>query len=445
MSRQLGVPEADLLWCWAFVARPEQLPPAGTWRLWWIKAGRGFGKTRAGAEASRAAARTYRWTTYVGPTADAIRAVMVEGESGILRICPKGERPRYRPSLRRLDWPNGGRTYLYSADEPDRLRGPQHQWAWAEEPAAWRYPEAWDQLMFGLRLPPDPRCVVTGTPKPVRIIRELAEHPACVITSGASYANRANLDPTWFADLMDRYQGTRLGRQELEAELLMDVPGAHWRPSIIPHGPPPERDSLARVAVGVDPSASDTEDSAEMGIVVAGRGWDGQGYVLADRTVRGSAAERGWAVMHAAWEFDADVVVLEVNNGGDWIEALLRALLAEGGDLPPLPAIKVVRASRGKLARAEPIAAQYEQGRWVHAPVDEPTMGWRGMVQPLAVLEDQLCTYVPDASIPSPDRMDALVWAATDLRVSGRPHVPPGPAAGRKGKAAHTAGMGGVR
>lgn len=426
---RLGVAtEEELLWCWAFWARPQQLPPAVPWRVWFIMAGRGFGKTRSGAEAARAAAQRYRYTTFLGPTADAIRKVMVEGESGVLACCPRWERPKYEPSKRQLRWPTGCVTSLYSAEEPDRLRGPQHQWAWVEEPASYRYPEAVDQLLLGLRLPPDPRLVVTGTPKPVRVVLDLVADAGTVVTNGTSYENAPNLDQAWFTDLVGRYEGSRLGRQELLAELLSDVPGALWTREGIPHGPAPDRGELRRVAVGVDPNASDKDEAAEMGIVVAGEGWNGRGYVLADRTLRGSVMERALAVLRTAWEFDADVIVCEVNNGGDWIPGMLRAAYdaekAADPTLPLLPHIKVERASRGKLTRAEPMATQYEQGLWTHTPVDPPTMGWKGPVAPLATLEDQLCTTVPGEG-ESPDRLDALVWAGTALKVRGKERTRP--------------------
>lgn len=423
--RHLGVAtEEELLWSWAFWARPQQLPPSGAWRVWFIMAGRGFGKTRSGAEAARAAAKRYRFLSFLAPTADSVRVVMIEGESGVLAICPKHERPRYQPSKRQLIWPNGSKTLLFSAEEPDRLRGPQHQWAWVEEPASFRYPEAMDQLLLGLRLPPDPRVVVTGTPKPVRIVRELLADDGTVVSAGTSYENAQNLDPAWYDDLIGRYEGTRLGRQELLAQLLTDVPGAGWSHDVITHGPPPERGDLRRVSVGVDPSASDSEEAAEMGIVIAGEGWDGRGYVLADRTTRGTANERSLAVLRAAWSLDADVIVAETNNGGDWIPAMLRATYdalraSDPHGTPQLPHIKVVTASRGKLTRAEPLAALYEQGLYTHTPVDQPRMGWKGPIAPLANLEDQMTTYVQGEGT-SPDRLDALVWASTELRVKGR-------------------------
>jgi phage terminase large subunit-like protein len=226
-----------LLYDWPFWARPAQLPPQGNWRIWLLLAGRGFGKTRTGAELIRArvAASTARRLALVAPTAADARNVMVEGESGILAISPPWDRPRYEPSKRRLTWPNGAIATLYSADEPERLRGPQHDATWCDELASWRYPEAWDMLMFGMRLGPDPRAVVTTTPRPTKLIRTLIADPTAVVTRGSTYENRANLAPAFLDQIIRKYEGTRLGRQEIEAELLDDVPGALWTRGIIDH------------------------------------------------------------------------------------------------------------------------------------------------------------------------------------------------------------------
>lgn len=384
-------------------------------------------------------ARRYRWVSYIGATADDVRDIMVEGESGILAICPKHERPTYYPSKRRLVFPNGCRVTLFTADEPERLRGKQHQAAWADEPASWRYPESWDQLMFGLRLPPDPRVVVTGTPKPVRIIRELLTDPTATVVTGSSYDNRGNVDPAWFADLVSRYEGTRIGRQELLAQLLDDVPGALWTHSTIPpDGQPPDWGDLAQVVLALDPAVASAEDSAEMGIILAARNWDGAGHVLGDYSLRGTPNEVCARVAQLCESYPIDVVVAEGNNGGDWIKSMLDTALR--GVVP----VEVVHASRGKRTRAEPTAAQYEQGKWRHTPIQQPTMGYRGPVGPLDTLCDQMRTWVPDSGQPSPDRMDALVWASTRLKVSGVPTVRPtrGAAdADREAKRPRTAGL----
>lgn len=383
-ARRLGVRPHDLRWAWPFWARPQQLIDYDAeWRVWAVIAGRGFGKTRLGAEATRDAARRYRWLSLVAPTADDVRDIMVEGESGLLRVCPPPERPAYQPSKRRLVFPNGARASLFTADEPERLRGKQHQWVWADEVASWRYPDSWDQILMGLRLPPDPRLVMTGTPKPVRIIRDVLRDPTARIVRGASYDNRANLDRAWFEKIISRYEGTRLGRQELHAELLDDVPGALWtRDTIPPPVAPPAWDSLSRVVLALDPAATDGEGAAEMGIILAGLGWDGRGYVLGDFTTRAapSAVVRRIGTLCAT--YPVDMVIAEVNNGGDWIKEMLETAIRVQ--------VRVVHASRGKRTRAEPVAAQYEQGKWVHAPVQQARDGDRGPIPPLAALEDQL-------------------------------------------------------
>lgn len=385
--------------------------------MWALIAGRGYGKTKSGAEALRDAHNELPHTTMVGPTWDHVRDVMVEGPAGVLSCCPPEERPVFRPGLKRLDWPNGHRTRCYSADRPDRLRGPQHQWAWAEELAAWRFAESWDQLVFGVRLPPRPVIVVTTTPKPTRVIRELVANPDAVVTTGTSYENAANLDPRWYGTLLDKYEGTRLGRQELLAEVLTDVPGALWTDdSIGRHVPPPDPGAFRKLVIGLDPhDGGDDDDGAEMGIILAGHGYDGLGYVLGDFTFRGGPGEVAARVEQIAQEWKVDAIVVETNHGGHWIKATMETRLR--GRFR----VKEVTASRGKRTRAEPIAAQYEQGKWRHAPVQGAREGWRGEVRPLSDLEDQMRTWVPDSGDPSPDRMDALVWAATELDVRGEP------------------------
>jgi phage terminase large subunit-like protein len=384
-----------------------------------VLAGRGFGKTRTGAEEARAASRRYRWLSFVAPTADDARDIMVEGESGVLAICPKHERPRYQPSKRRILWPSGARTTIFTADEPERLRGKQHQWVWAEELAAWRYPEAWEQVLFGLRLPPDPRSVITTTPKPVRTVRALMKNPDCVVTRGTSYENVANLAPAWFQEVIAPLEGTRLGRQELQAELLDDVPGALSTRAMFDatRTPPPPEGERLRVAVGMDPANNDGQDGgAEMGIVVVCKGMDGHGYTLADRSCRLSPRDTALRAIAAYREFNADVIVVEGNNGGAWVKAMLNA------EDPRIP-VDVVTASRGKRTRAEPVALLLERGIHHHAFVDDPRMGNLGLEFPYEQLEDQWCTWVPDSGDDSPDRLDAEVWAVTWLDIDGRARV----------------------
>lgn len=328
---------------------------------------------------------------------------MVEGETGLLRTAPRSARPQYEPSKRRIVWPNGSVAALRSADEPEGFRGLQAEAVWADELAAWENPDAWDQLQLGLRLGPKPRQVVTTTPRPTKIIRDLLASDSTISTRGSTYDNRANLAPSFFRQIVSRYEGTRLGRQELHAEILTDVEGALWSlamldqsrrkaPGILRHGEI-ERD-LARVVVAIDPAVTATEDSDETGIVVAGIGHDGRGYVLADRSTKAHPSDWAKRAVAAFDEFGADRIVAEVNNGGELVETVLRTVR------PSIP-FRAVHASRGKRTRAEPVAALYEQGRVSH-------------VEPLAVLEDQMTTYTPDGG-SSPDRLDALVWALTDL------------------------------
>jgi phage terminase large subunit-like protein len=386
-----------------FWARPEQLMPPGPWTYWLIKAGRGWGKTRSGAECVRIWVRTSRYVNLIAPTADDARDVMIEGESGILAICPRGERPLYVPSKRRLEWPNGSRSLIFSADEPERLRGKQHAKLWCDELAAWRYPESWDQAQFGLRLGANPQCVVTTTPRPTPVVKELMRHPACVITGGASYENRANLADAFFATIVKKYEGTRLGRQELNAELLDDNPGALWQRKQIDATRIGTLPSLKRIVIGVDPAVTSREDSDETGIIAVGIGAAPAGsavagehyFVFADASLIGTPDAWARAAVRLYHESKADRLIAETNNGGEMVELTIRTVDAN-------VSYKAVTASRGKQVRAEPIAALYEQGRVHH-------------VGSLPKLEDQMCDWDPLTSPFSPDRMDALVWALTEL------------------------------
>lgn len=295
------------------LARPEQLPPPGDWLVWLLLAGRGFGKTRAGAEWVRAQVNDRRAgrIALVAPTAADARDVMIEGESGILAVTPDMERPLYEPSKRRVSWPNGAIAIAYSAEEPDRLRGPQHDAAWCDELAVWRHDQAWDMLMFGLRLGFDPRCVVTTTPKPRRLLRQLLHDPSVAVTRGTTFDNRANLAPAFFASIVKRYDGTRLGRQELLAELLDDVPGALWSRDAIERASVPVAPALARIVVAIDPAVSTGDDADETGIVVAGVGEDGHGYVLDDLSGRHAPHEWARRAIAAYRGHNADRIVAE--------------------------------------------------------------------------------------------------------------------------------------
>jgi phage terminase large subunit-like protein len=393
---------ADALECdWASIARPEQLPPSGDWSIWVISAGRGFGKTRSGAEWVRsiAEAASVGRIALVGPTAADVRDTMVEGESGLLAIAPSSNRPVYEPSKRRLTWPNGVQAAMFSSEEPDRLRGPQHGAAWCDELAAWRNTkQTWDMLQFGLRLGKRPRQVITTTPKPIKLLRELLKRAGAdlVVTHGSTYDNRANLAETFFSQIVKQYEGTRIGRQELKAELLEDTPGALWTHELIEEGRRAKADvpPMRRIVVAIDPSVSVSEASDETGIIAAGLGVDGHGYVLEDASGKFSPIEWARRAVTLYHKLGADRIIAEANQGGAMVETTIRTVDA---NVP----FKGVHASRGKITRAEPIAALAEQFR-IH------------LVGGFPELEDQLCTYAAGSS-GSPDRFDAMVWAFTEL------------------------------
>ena len=387
---------------WETIARPEQRPPPGDWLLWLYMAGRGAGKTRAAAEwtQERALAQPGCRIALVGRTPADVRDVMIEGDSGILTIA-RDERPVYQPTKRRLTWPNGSMAYTYSAEVPAQLRGPQHHYAWCDEPASWTdarkgdvLDTAWNNLMLGLRLGQSPRCVATTTPKPIALIRTVLGRASTVVTRGSTYDNLSNLAPSFREEVLAAYEGTRIGRQELLGELLEDVEGALWALALIDEDRVTSAPDMRRVVVAVDPSGGDGPDSDEQGIIVAGLGVDGELYVLADRSCK--LSPNGWAsrAVAAFHEFAADRVVAEVNYGGAMVESTIRQV---SKTVP----IKVITASRGKVQRAEPVAAAYEQHRVHH-------------VGAMAKLEDQLTTWTP-ADGTSPDRLDALVWAVTEL------------------------------
>lgn len=360
--------------------------------------GRGWGKTRTGVEWVIETAKAHPgWRlALVARTAADVRDTMIEGESGLMARSSRAFMPRYEPSKRRVTWPNGAQATTYTAEEPDALRGPQHHAAWADELAAWKYQEeTWDMLQMGLRLGERPRVVVTTTPRPTKLVRALIADPTTRITRGSTYDNAANLAATQLEKFRRRYEGTRLGRQELHGEVLDDVPGALWNRDMLDGARVRLAPELVRVVVAIDPAVTSGADADETGIVAAGKGADGHFYVLADRSCRMSPS--GWAT-RAVVAFDehkADRIVAEVNNGGDMVEATVRAVRS---GIP----YTAVHATRGKRVRAEPIAALYEQGKVHH-------------VGAFAELEDQQCTFLPEGNEKSPDRVDALVWALTEL------------------------------
>lgn len=380
---------------WLAHARPNQIAPPEPWTYWLILAGRGFGKTRTGAEQVRIWVRDYPYVNLIGATSDDARDIMIEGESGILAICPRDERPRYLSQKRQLLWPNGAKSLIFTADEPERLRGKQHMKLWADEFAAWRYPDAWDQAAFGLRLGDNPQAIVTTTPKPTKAMKELIADAGTVVTRGSTYENKGNLAPSFLTKVVGKYEGTRLGRQELNAEILDDNPGALWQRGKIDALRVKAAPAMKRIVVAIDPAATKNPNSDETGLVVCGLGVDNQGYVLADLSLRGTPEEWGRAAVYAFHLHGADRIIGETNNGGDMVEHVIRTV---DKNVP----FKAVHASRGKITRAEPVSALYEQDRCHH-------------VGAFPILEDQMCDYDPKTAKFSPDRMDALVWALTEL------------------------------
>ena len=399
---------ADDLFDWEKnLARPSQQRPDGDWSVWAINAGRGFGKTRTGAE------NVKRWAeetpkariALVARTHSDLRDILIEGESGLLsrKVSPPWFTPLYEPSKRRLTWPNGSIASTFTGEEPDDLRGPEFNYAWCDELATWKYlGETWDNLTLAMRRGELPRTIVTTTPRPLKFLRKLYAEPDTIVTGGSTYENRANL-PDWFIARIERlYGGTSRGRQELFAEILDEAEGALWARALIDRFrvEPGDCPDLSRVVVAIDPAVTSTEQSDETGIIAVGSApTNGRThyYVLRDVSDRYSPSEWATQAISVYEQEQGDRIIGEVNNGGEMIEATLRAVETS----MPIP-YKAVHASRGKYARAEPIAALYEQGL-VHHVGDFPD------------LEDQLCNWVPNTNQRSPDRLDALVWGLTEL------------------------------
>ena len=395
----------------AVLAHAHQEPPlaannGGPWTTWLALGGRGAGKTRLGAEFVRALAlgiapyadAPHGRIALVGESEHDVREVMIEGESGLMRLGAWRQRPVWSPSRRRLEWQNGAIAQAFSAEDPESLRGPQFDAAWCDELAKWRNAEdAFDMLQFGLRLGARPRQLITTTPRPTALIRRLIADPRTAVTRAATQANAAHLSPVFLAEVVARYAGTRLGRQEILGEIIEDRLGALWTRAMIEACRVTAAPPLARIVVGIDPPAGARGGDA-CGIVAAGRAEDGAVYVLEDATVAG-LAPAGWAARAVALyrRLAADTLVAEVNQGG----AMVRAVLQQ---VDPAVPVKAVHATRGKWLRAEPVAAMYAQGTVRHAA-------------PFPELEDQMCEFAPSglSGGRSPDRLDALVWAVTEL------------------------------
>lgn len=422
-----SLPEEERLrfdYSWSIHGRPEQQIPPGAWHAWLCLAGRGWGKTRTGGQYANDEAKRLPGSrgALVGATAADVRDVMINGESGILAKSPPWFRPTYEPSKRLLTWPNGTIATTYSAEEPDRLRGPQHHWYWADELAAWQYPEAWDMLMFGMRLGLHPRGIVTTTPRPTPEIRALVKDSSTHLYEHAlsTYDNEDNLPESFLHTIVAKYEGTRLGRQELYAEILDDTPGALWKRATIEAGRVKSHPELKRVIVAIDPAVSTKDNSAETGIVVVGIGDcackkgkpEVHGFVIQDDSGNYTPLEWAKKAIGAYRELGAHRIIAEVNNGGDLVISNIESV---DPTVHPFP----VHATDGKRTRAEPVAGLYEQGRIHHVGV-------------LSKLEDQMCTWAAlTTGERSPDRVDALVWGVSylmldveDLSLPARPVVP---------------------
>lgn len=413
IARNLNKAEASAMssYCsWVESARLKQLPPDGDWNIWLILAGRGWGKTRTGAQdiVSYAMQNAGTISAVVAPTLGDLRRTCIEGPSGVLsclpKDCIKGEtKSGWNAQTAEIVLWNGSKIIGFSADTPDRLRGPQYHRVWCDELAAWRYEEAFDQLLFGLRLGDRPQMVITTTPRPTKLVKNLVERVGqdVVMTSGSTFENVDNLAESALQTFRERYEGTRLGRQELYAEVLTDIEGALWTFDMVDRArlnPDTEVSDLDAIVVGVDPAVTSNENSDETGIVVAGRDSEQRFFVIDDRS--GVMTPEKWArtAIDCYHEYEADRIVCEVNQGGDLVTKLIK-------DIDPMIPVRAVRATRGKMVRAEPIAALYEQERAFHLGA-------------FPQLEDQMTSYDGKSGSKSPDRLDALVWAITELSES---------------------------
>ena len=411
--KQLGPEKTEeLQHSWEFWARPEQLEPKGNWNVWVALAGRGWGKTRAGAEWVRHRIKKGDKIVHcVAPTKGDVRRVMVEGDSGLINVCWKGDKsyrgsplglPIWSPTNNTLTWENGAKAVFFSAEDPERLRGPQAYSAWTDELCAWRNAqETWDMLQFGLRLGRRPQVFVTTTPKTTKLIRNILDDDKTTVSTGSTYDNAANLADTFLDAVRKTYEGTRLGRQELYAEILDEASGALWNRTLLASCEVDKDDvpTLNRIVVSIDPAVTSNAESDMTGIVVAGVDVNGRAYVLEDHTGRYTPQQWAAKAVDLYREHMADRIVAERNQGGDMVRHTLHT---EDETVP----VKLVHASRGKMARAEPVSALYEQDKVRH-------------VKGLNDLEDQMVQWEPLGSTGSPDRLDALVWAITDLSLNG--------------------------
>lgn len=388
-------------------ARPNQVAPDGNWTTWLILAGRGFGKTRTGAEwvRERVESGLSKRIALIGKTPADVRDVMIEGESGLLNISPPYNMPTYEPSKRRLTWDNGAIAQTFSSYEPDQLRGSQFDTAWADEMASWEYPEeTWDNLMFALRLGEKPQVCVTTTPRPLQLLINLRDAKTTVLTKGTSYDNRENLNQQFFDSILSKYKNTRLGMQEIYAEILEESDNAMWKREWLDEGRlEVGPGDLERVVVAIDPAVTSKKTSDETGIIVAGKDSEGEFYVLNDSSARYTPSAWSEKAIMLFNQYQCDKIIAEVNNGGQLVEHTLRT---QSENVP----YKSVHASRGKRTRAEPIASLYEQNKVHH-------------VGSFQRLENQLCNWEANSGDPSPDRLDALVWALSELSGSGNPSI----------------------
>jgi predicted phage terminase large subunit-like protein len=388
--------KASEKYCWDSLARPEQRIPDTNWKNWLILAGRGFGKTRTGSETIRTLVTHNKINriALVGGAIDEVLSVMIFGQSGIMNIYPKADRPTYNHKNKSLQWANGTTAQVFSAHAVEKLRGPQFDFAWIDELAKFRNAQdVWDQLQLCLRLGTHPRCVITTTPRPMDLIKNLMNEPSTHITRGTTFDNAANLAQSYIDQIKKQYAGTSIGAQELYAEILSQTQGALWNRDMIRYCD--NYGDFTRIVIGIDPAATHTDKSDETGIVVAGLTEDGTVYVLNEVSGKYSPFEWGNIAVELYHKHQADRIVAEINKGGDMVERVIKSI-------DPKVSFKSVRATRGKTLRAEPIAALYEQKKVFHS-------------RPLTLLEKQLCEYTAHNTSKSPDRLDALVWTITEL------------------------------